>query len=119
VEKAEQLLLDSVEQYQEEMQLADVSGQLFEYVEDTFSISMQTVANTVDSIGESIATDVMAQVACEDFDVHGDAVPGFIAENVNEVTNRMITALGQQVGAHSFCIGFLFAQKLAKEKVNG
>jgi hypothetical protein len=119
VEKAEQLLLDAVEKYQEEMSLAEVSGQLNEFVEETFSISMQTIAHTVDSIGESISGETMAQVACEDFDVHGDDVGPFIAEHFGVEASRLVTAIGQQVGAHSFCIGFLFAQKLAKEKVNG
>jgi len=116
--EAEVMLLEVLEKYQEETGLADISGQIESFFYEKFSVPIKTIASMIDVIGESIGTDVMLEVICRDFDRHGDDATEFLHEHIGEVESQLATAVAQQVSLHSFCIGYLLAQK-ETEKING
>ena len=116
----EKCLTSILEEYQRDSALADVSGQLKEWVASEFGgLSLNTLACLVDTIGESIANDVMTETFKEEHGVTAEEARAWMEENITKEISRCCTALSQQVSVHTFLIGFKFAEAINKEKQDG
>jgi len=108
-----QSVLDS---YQDGITWAGLSGQLNDYFKDNHGISLHLLGHLVNTIGESIAESVVREVAKDVFDIPEEDADRWADENYSRESAAMVTTVGQQMGLHLFCIGYLTARKMAEKE---
>jgi hypothetical protein len=114
-EETQEFYQSILNEYQEEMAFADLSGQVTEFFAERYETELPAVADIVDAVGEEIAPNIIRHMAVDHFGVDDDetSVEIWRDTKLGEESAACITSVGQQVGVHMFCIGFKAAIKFA------
>lgn len=110
-----------IDDFQEGSSLADLSGQIEEYIREETKISPCAIAGIADAIGEETAAPLAAYIMVQEFpeiaDTEEAANNWFILKHDDEewmIGQRLGTEIARQIASQMFVLGTKYGKALAK-----